>query len=182
MALAAMALCGAPAMAQTAAETDNMQNNKMYQPQRFTDFAFEGVLLSLPQQTRIDSLNAATKAAYPQFNLLKGEKPDSAAHHRADWGKMERRGPRGERPMMFTPGLTQDYVLKVKEILDPEQYATFLENIVLNSIPKVGAATTQQVKVGKDKKAVKDKDKAIDRAKAERAVKKAQKEMKQQKK
>ena len=124
IAIAMAALCGGASMAQT---------NKMYQPQRFTDFAFEGILLDMNQQARIDSLNAATKAADPKFNVRPGECADSAST------------PRGEHPSyrhfgstrhhgMRQPSVSRDYVLKVKEILTPEQYTTFLENIVLSPI------------------------------------------------
>jgi len=79
------------------------RNDKMARPHRFTDFAFEGILLDMPQQARMDSLNAAVKA---QREPSRAQKP--------------RRG-----------RVSADYVAKVKEILTPEQYTTFLENIVL---------------------------------------------------
>lgn len=41
------------------AATDNRASDKMYRPQKFTDFAFEGILLDMGQQARMDSLNAA---------------------------------------------------------------------------------------------------------------------------
>ena len=33
-------------------------SDKMYRPQKFTDFAFEGILLDINQQAKMDSLNA----------------------------------------------------------------------------------------------------------------------------
>lgn len=117
LALAAVAALGINAAAQSkdngkaAAKTEQSQakaDNKMARPHRFTDFAFEGILLDIPQQARMDSLNAAVKA-------------------QAEQRKDDERGPRRGG---MNPQMRRDYVAKVKEILTPEQYTMFLENIV----------------------------------------------------
>lgn len=156
MAIAAIFLGGFSANAQS---NDNNsrgrieRSDKMYRPQKFTDFAFEGILLDIPQQARIDSLNAAMKAQAPQFNGCKSEcndsvkctkqnaradknmradRKDNKAGHRH--GHNDRKGGkdfRGHRHGGMSPEMKSQYVNKVKEILTPEQYTMFLENIVL---------------------------------------------------
>lgn len=143
----AIALLGCTAFS-VSAQNPGMQN-KMYQPQKFTDFAFEGILLDLPQQQRMDSLNAAVKALqeqqqdYTQINgqdnqnssnkqsaksdkkVSKSDKKDKRHGKEFIREKLGQRG--GIRPNPYGP----DYIYKVKEILTPEQYTTFLENIVM---------------------------------------------------
>lgn len=159
MAIAAISLGGFSANAQrndNNSRTSIEKSDKMYRPQKFTDFAFEGILLDIPQQARIDSLNAAMKAQAPQFNGRKGECTDSVnctkqnartdKNMRADrkdrkdnkagnrQGRNDRRGGkdfRGHRNGGMSPEMKSQYVNKVKEILTPEQYTMFLENIVL---------------------------------------------------
>ena len=45
-----------------ACKNATINNNKMYQPREFTEFAFEGILLTPEQQEKINALNAEVKA------------------------------------------------------------------------------------------------------------------------
>ncbi len=92
-------------------------DNKMYKPQKFTDYAFEGILLTVDQQGKMDKLNADLKAKREAC------KNDTTACQKQCKGD---RKCRGERRLQAR----KDYVNSVKEILTPEQYTTFLENIV----------------------------------------------------
>jgi len=89
--------------------------DKMYRPQKFTDFAFEGILLDMSQQARVDSLNAASASG--RCANAECANKDCAAKGKCHQGRhrVDRR----------------EYVKKVKEILTPEQYTMFLENIVM---------------------------------------------------
>lgn len=119
LAIAALAAAGFMASAQT-------QENKMYSPRTFTDFAFEGVLLDLPQQQRIDSLHAALRTPSQKKVHAITMSPDSAkAMPQRDGGRRPDRMMGGA--MGVIPGV--EYVAKVKEILTPEQFDTFLSNI-----------------------------------------------------
>lgn len=119
LAIAALAAVGFMASAQT-------QQNKMYSPSTFTDFAFEGVLLDLPQQQRIDSLHAALRTPSQKKVHAITMSPDSAkAMPQRDGGRRPERMKGGA--MGVIPGV--EYVAKVKEILTPEQFDTFLSNI-----------------------------------------------------
>ncbi|MCM1316827.1 MAG: hypothetical protein NC241_01450 [Bacteroides sp.] len=95
------------------AATDNRASDKMYRPQKFTDFAFEGILLDMGQQARMDSLNAAMAPKQCADSACVNK--DCKAKGRKGHGRMDRR----------------EYVKKVKEILTPDQYTVFLENIVM---------------------------------------------------
>ncbi|MCM1451520.1 MAG: hypothetical protein NC102_04640 [Clostridium sp.] len=134
LAIAAIAALGVTAAAQskdsracentdTCCAQSKDRADKMARPHRFTDFAFEGILLDIPQQARMDSLNAAVKS---RVDKAREEKPD-----RKD-------GDRGPRRPGMNRGISRDYVAKVKEILTPEQYTVFLENIVF--MPENAAA------------------------------------------
>lgn len=148
LAIAAIAALGISASAQT---NDNTASNnaacgkeqaakgdKMARPHRFTDFAFEGILLELPQQARIDSLNSAMKIQREQALAQRPERGDRKEMNKgqacADTACVApNRGPRdggkrGARGM--NQQARRDYVAKVKEILTPEQYTVFLENIL----------------------------------------------------
>lgn len=125
MAIATIAIFGYTATAQTvdnnAQPNQNCpmsaQNDKMHRPQSFQEFAFEGILLDMDQQARIDSLNNAMAQQRQDMRQQRRERRDSLAQCE-DEGKCQRNNPQRE------------YIGKVKEILTPDQYVTFLENIV----------------------------------------------------
>ena len=100
--------------------------DKMYRPQKFTDYAFEGILLTVDQQGKIDALNAQLKAPCDSAacTVKKDCKKDDGrkSTHRKD-GRKGRKGGRHH-------GIDRNYVNAVKGILTPEQYTTFLENII----------------------------------------------------
>ncbi len=125
-------------------------NNKMYQPQVFTDYAFEGIILDTDQQAQMDKINEQYK---PIVNgtLVRGQAScpgDSArcknkdkAFDRSqapcDSAQCKGKGPRdgrrgGDRPGLNPQQLQQArkaYAEQVKQVLTPEQYVVFLENI-----------------------------------------------------
>lgn len=151
-----------------------MGNDKMYRPQTFTDFAFEGILLDVNQQARIDSLNAAMMPkGVPAKNSevsckdnckgnaekcdgkkcdkkcdgkkCDGKKCDKKCDKKEKGNKGENCGncPNAQKPQRmgnmppkgnFGPAPRKEYIAKVKEILTPEQYVVFLENI--SSMPQ----------------------------------------------
>lgn len=80
---------------------------------------FEGIQLTAEQQSKIDALKQECKANC-QKNQGKGQKQDGE--------KMSR-----EQRMQQRQQAKRDYLNKVKEILTPEQYETFLENIAVNA-------------------------------------------------
>ncbi len=156
MAIALLGLTGISASAQqtqnepTRRESPAGENNKMRQPREFTEFAFEGVLLDINQQQRIDSLNAAVKAkrpAKPVATCCPADSTKKAECKSSDCKKAQcdnatasckndkradadRRGktPKGQRMMRNNP-YGDEYVAKVKEILTPEQFEIFQENL-----------------------------------------------------
>lgn len=201
MAIALIGLTGITAQAQEtqARQEAPVAQNKMRQPREFTEFAFEGILLDINQQQRIDSLNAAVKANRPgrpdraccandsadctkaecqkadckkgdcrkadckkadckkdncnqgqcnqgQCNQGQCTKPESCAKDdkncenaqcagaapckdmkRAD-GDRRGKGPKGNGMRMHNP-YGKEYVAKVKEILTPDQFVIFEENL-----------------------------------------------------
>ncbi|MCC8114025.1 MAG: hypothetical protein LIP03_08555 [Bacteroidales bacterium] len=109
-------------------------NNKMRQPQTFQEIAFEGILLDVNQQARMDSLNQAIEAQRQQRmeeRAPRGARPDSVGPRQ--------RPERGER-LQARPNGRRQYIEQVKQILTPEQYTTFLENIVFMTVdqPQMG--------------------------------------------
>ncbi|MCD8386006.1 MAG: hypothetical protein LUD17_03840 [Bacteroidales bacterium] len=125
-------------------------NNKMRQPQTFQEIAFEGILLDVNQQARMDSLNQAIEAQRQQRmeeRGPRGERPDSVGpRQRPERGaRPDSIGPRGPRPEggegpQARPNSRRQYIEQVKQILTPEQYTTFLENIVFMTVdqPQMG--------------------------------------------
>ncbi len=172
LALAAFALVGVNASAQTekactkaqcekqTGENQLNENNRMRRPATWREYAFEGVLLSLDQQTKIDEINkefdSQLASACKKDSCQKSEctKPDckKVDCKKADCKKVDckkdscqkvdckkvdckkdRRGDRaGKGPRNFAPNfeLRSQYIARVKQVLTPEQYTTFLENIV----------------------------------------------------
>ncbi len=194
MAIALIGLTGITASAQEAKDNNATrptpgQMNKMRQPREFTEFAFEGILLDINQQQRIDSLNAAVKSNCPEgreraccakdtptqcadCNKADCKKADcnkadcnKADCNKADCNKADckkadcnkadckkadcnkadckkadcnqaaspakdckGKGPKAHRMMRPNP-YGEEYVAKVKEILTPDQFAIFEENI-----------------------------------------------------
>lgn len=145
MAIALLGITGMSATAQTTRESNAGQPtpgamNKMRQPRDFNEFAFEGILLDLNQQQRMDSLNAAVKANRPsgcdsqcaQANCDK--KCDNQNPQCSQQGQCKGKGDmKAPKKHSMRPGMPydQEYIAKVKEILTPDQYTMFLENIVM---------------------------------------------------
>lgn len=174
MAMALIGLTGISASAQDAAENNAGrptpgQMNKMRQPREFNEYAFEGILLDLNQQQRMDSLNAAVKANCPnkpdgqcRQSNCKNEKGDNAqCCQQQEQGKCDAKtnckAPKGHG---MRPGMPydKDYVAKVKEILTPEQYTMFLENIVFmpQNMQQAAPQINRQAKMSQAGKAAKD--------------------------
>lgn len=144
----AIAVCGTFGMVASAQMPD-----KSYKPQKFTDFAFEGILLDIDQQTKIDSINAATFKECPmQQTCCEGNEAADQQCGNAQCQQTENAGcdtaqcavkRNGHRHGMFHGRMnamrpTPEYVAAVKEVLTPEQYVTFLENIVTMPMPEPG--------------------------------------------
>lgn len=92
---------------------------------------FKGITLTADQQARLDALRPE-RPGRPEGSEAK---PDRAKCDKADKGGCDKaargREFRGEGRHGRHHGMRADYVRKVKEILTPEQYVVFLENIVL---------------------------------------------------
>lgn len=158
----AIAMCGMCGLVASAQMPD-----KSYKPQKFTDFAFEGVLLELDQQAKIDSINAlylpATKMPQGQCQAQAGKQCDKAGKqcdkaatcdsaaqcqggckmrqgHAKQQGMRQGQHPGMRQGMGMRPGNMNEYVAAVKEVLTPDQYVTFLENIVTMPAPAPGQA------------------------------------------
>lgn len=140
MAITLIGLTGISATAQTTSDNSGRPTpgsmNKMRQPREFSEFAFEGILLDLNQQQRMDSLNAAVKANRPcksdsQCSQASCDKKcDSQNKQCCEQSQKNGKAPKHHA---MKPGMPydKDYIAKVKEILTPEQYTMFLENIVM---------------------------------------------------
>lgn len=173
MAIALIGLTGITASAQETADNNATrltpgQMNKMRQPREFTEFAFEGILLDINQQQRMDSLNAAVKANRPERpegcctnestakcgdckksdckkedckkadckkegckkdDCKKADcKKDKCQNAEGCANDCKDKGPKAHRMMCKNP-YGDEYVAKVKEILTPDQFAIFEENI-----------------------------------------------------
>lgn len=232
MAIALIGLTGITAQAQETQNNNNRQEapapqNKMRQPREFTEFAFEGILLDLNQQQRMDSLNAAVKANCPsrpdraccandgadckkadckkadckkadckkadckkaecnKADCKQGQCPKTESCEkdkkncenaqcaneancknmkRAD-GEHRGKGPKGNGMRMGNP-YGEEYVAKVKEILTPDQFVIFQENIskmpmnmkranaapMMNGVRSANVEKNKQMKVEKKKNA-----------------------------
>lgn len=93
---------------------------------------FEGITLTEEQQVQIDALRpqrpeCKVKGDSIKCDKAKAEKCDKAKADGKDCDKKFKGD--GRRPGA-NPAMRAEYVKKVKEILTPEQYVTFLENIV----------------------------------------------------
>ncbi len=120
------------------ADGNAQQADKMYRPQKFTDFAFEGVLLTVDQQAQVDAVNAEFKARREQAKVERQQarkdrraQCDSTACNASE-KQCAKACKDGKRPGDFR----KEYVQKMKAILTPEQYTTFLENIVFMPQPQ----------------------------------------------
>lgn len=151
IAAAAIAACGFTAAAQdrAAAGAAPEQSDKMRRAATPREYAFEGVLLSMDQQAKIDAINAEFDAKCakgkcvnncdpkkcPYLNCRKDSCTARPCPYANDSCVAQPKGPRGPRhghgPRgQFRNGLSPEYIAKVKEVLTPEQYTLFLENIV----------------------------------------------------
>lgn len=141
--------------AATQAQTCAKAGNKAGMPQSFTDYAFEGILLTPDQQAQVDGLNAGFKA---RRDSVRCQRPDSVCV-------------KGANPRMQA---RRDYVNGVKQVLTPEQYTMFLENIVfMPQQPQGGPGMKQGCKASRDKAYNGDK---TSKCKGDKASKKGKKE------
>lgn len=159
IAIAAIGSLGIFACAQSSSAQPDPQGteagaDRMYRPQKFTDFAFEGIILTMDQQSKIDALNSQLKS---RCDSACTARPDSVCPNdkggccKKDCRKGGKKGgkkggPRGG----MNPDTRAWYIGQVKEILEPEQYVTFLENIVM--MPQQGPGPDmKRAPMGKDK-------------------------------
>jgi len=113
LAIVAIALCGIPAIAQ-AQNNGNCCNST----ECTKHGAFAGITLSESQQKAISELDANRKAQ----NESRMQQMKKARKERLQNDSVARAERKNER---------REYLNKMKNILTPEQYVTFLENLVL---------------------------------------------------
>ncbi|MDE7153063.1 MAG: Spy/CpxP family protein refolding chaperone [Muribaculaceae bacterium] len=82
---------------------------------------FEGIELSAEQQTKIDALKQECQAKRQEMKSDRKKSDDNSS-------KISR-----EERMKQRQQSKRDYLAKVKAILTPDQYVTFLENMVVNN-------------------------------------------------
>ncbi len=109
--------------------------DKMYRPQKFTDFAFEGILLDIDQQSKIDAINKEFKQKREACRKSCSEGRQQCT----DSTKCCKSGIEIDKTANRGSQMKRDYVNAVKGVLTPEQYVTFLENIVF--MPRQQAAS-----------------------------------------
>lgn len=113
--IAAMAVCAISSNAQAPANRNaacNSKDNKECVEKNGRQCAFEGITLSADQQAKIAELQKARK-----------DRRDGMRKERRDDRRMRDSIARNDR---------REYLSKVKNILTPEQYVAFLENIAVN--------------------------------------------------
>ncbi|MDE6556528.1 MAG: hypothetical protein K2K55_06145 [Duncaniella sp.] len=101
---------------------------------------FEGINLSADQQTR---LQAVRETAKMQRKALKAEKEAKKSADRADRLAQMKKN-------------RQDYLVQIKEILTPEQYVTFLENVYVQQAPMFKKGGMHKGSMDKGKMAKRD--------------------------
>lgn len=78
--------------------------------------AFEGITLSADQQTKLDQLNAKQVAKAKEKSAQLKEQKQKARQQRMEARKQAKK----------------EYLTEIKEILTPDQYIVYLENIAIN--------------------------------------------------
>lgn len=159
-AIAAIGLCSVAANAQTAdskatsqANAEQQVDNKMYKPQKFTDFAFEGILLDVNQQAAIDQINQ-------QYQQQLAPRGDRGQKQKCDSAKCEKKAcpANADKNLGNRKGGPRDnswrrqYAAQVKEVLTPEQYVTFLENIAFYTPDHQGMHNRPDKKMNKEER------------------------------
>lgn len=157
VAMAIAAMCAMPAMAQKTQNNDKKGCEKSEQCARqgkdcakaraAKASAFEGITLSDAQKAQLEAL----RPQRPE-KADKAQRPDSAAC--------------ANRKL-----LRKDYVKGVKNILTPDQYVVFLENIVVNDAQMPGGHHQAKMHHNKNKKGAKDFGKAKKQAKQDQKSK-----------
>lgn len=152
LALAVFTICGFSVSAQNQNNTCARQtcyettcpptassDSRIRGPQNWRERAFEGVLLSVDQQGKIDAINKqfCSKAAPASCSSdsCTNAKCDKKSKCNKDCkrnccGKNARPARRHGRKGQLNFKARSEYIAQVKEVLTPEQYITFLENIV----------------------------------------------------
>lgn len=130
----ALVVAGMTATAQTTATADANQTSskadKMYRPLEFTDFAFEGILMTPDQQQKIDAINAEMKAKRGSCDVKPDCKKGECKKGECPKSECKKGECKKDRSKMRRGECMKEYASKVKEVLTPEQYVVFLENIV----------------------------------------------------
>ncbi len=118
LAIVAITLCGIPAIAQT-----QNNGNCCNSTECCKQGAFAGITLNESQQKAISELNASRKAQ-KESHMQQMKKARKERLQNDSVARVERKNERRE------------YLNKMKGILTPEQYVTYLENIVLVEQPQ----------------------------------------------
>ncbi|MDE6161587.1 MAG: hypothetical protein K2F77_08005 [Muribaculaceae bacterium] len=171
IALALMAAFGIGALAQTPAPTCGKADKghcekAMKAPRACNDsleavILFEGITLTPEQQTKINAIKAERKQGMEACRAEKKQARDAARKDRMDTRKQCRR----------------DYLAKMKDVLTPDQYVVFLENMVVNrpAGPRQGGDKTMMHRGHKGMKASADKGHGPRGDRGERPAKAARK-------
>ncbi len=132
--------------------------DRMRRPATWREFAFEGILLDIDQQAKIDKINQefdskckdkgqkgqcadCTGTACPNNKGAKAAcNGDSCKHGTCDRAHCHNRHNKGQannrERIANRINLRKEYLAQVKQVLTPEQYTTLLENIV--NMPQQG--------------------------------------------
>lgn len=152
--------CNDPAYCPQQCYQPNGPSDKMYRPTSIEEMAFEGILLTPEQQAAVDQVKATRKAQREQFSAQ--ERTEKA-------NRMEAR-----------QKAKRDYLKQMQAILTPDQYVTFLENIVVAQPQgrpgKIGDKARADKGPKGDKFGQKGKMKADKAAKVDKNAKKDKKE------
>lgn len=129
--------------------------DKRYRPTNIEEIAFEGILLTPEQQASVNQLKADTKAKYEQS---KAQQAAIDANRKAE-------------RMQARQAAKREYLKQLQAILTPEQYITYLENVVVAQ-PQGGKAAQLD---GKARHGQKPNRQMMDKAKKDRKDKKDKK-------
>ena len=151
VAFAAISAAGAYAQNQASGQNNKQQSEccqnkgskkKADRPERFNPF--DGVQLTEDQQQRLQSLRQGLGPQMPPKEKLSDEQKKNLTDAQKKQMKEERKAKKTQAK--------KDYLNGVKEILTPEQYVVFLENVYLYSPDQQKSGAPKHDKGGKGQK------------------------------
>ncbi len=132
----------APQNKEKGEKKDKRELRDKQRPDRQRPNPFEGITLTADQQSKLEALN---KECHKNDSVARS----TEKQRREDMKKANRE--KGMEMMKARQQQKRDYLNKIKAILTPEQYVTFLENKVLN-MPVVKDKMNRGDKQKKDRK------------------------------